>query len=144
MLMRHCPTLDWLSGESQRWLQPVFYLGELALCLERQGVSIELVALPFLRLARHRNHVCKGFCAVVFCLFCIATQRVDTGAERHEKSGFPDAFACVAHVEIAPAFFNFQHIIPTIHPEQALCHKPQCICGLVGGAHMDSQGFGFF
>ena len=136
--MRHCPTLDWLSGESQRWLQPVFYLGELALCLERQGVSIELVALPFFRLAGHGDHIIYRFRAVALGRIRVATQRVDTGAQRREKSGFTDAFTRVLQLQISPLLFNMQDILPTIHPEQALCHKPQCICGLVGGAHMDS------
>ena len=93
MLVRHRAPLNWLPGQFKRWHQPIPDKSELALSLQGQRVSIELIALPLVRLPRHRDHIIKRFFSVGSCLVGIATQRVDTRAQRDEKSGFTYAFA---------------------------------------------------
>ena len=54
--MRHRPKIDGLAGRPDRMFQIVFDKSELALGLERQRLSVELVPLPDLGRAGHRNH----------------------------------------------------------------------------------------
>ena len=55
--MRHRPKIDGLAGSSYRIFQILFDKSELALGLERQGLSVELIPLPDLWRSGHGNHV---------------------------------------------------------------------------------------
>src|SRR3990170_2604794 len=102
MLVRHRAALDRLTGSSAGCLYVLGDQGELALCLHGQGVSIKLVPLPLIRLTGHGDHVIERLFAVGVRSFQVTTQRVDTRAQRDEKSGCPDSFARVAPFELAP------------------------------------------
>jgi hypothetical protein len=55
--MRHRPKIDGLASSPDRMFQILFDKGELALRLQRQRLSVELVPLPDLWRARHGNHI---------------------------------------------------------------------------------------
>lgn len=118
--MRHRAISDRLSGFIPGVLYAFFDQGELALCQARQRPSVELVALPLLRLPTNQHHEVKRLLLVLLSFFYLATQRVDTRAQRDIKSGASDAFARVAPLQIAPFTFDRQDFIPTVQPEQAL------------------------
>jgi hypothetical protein len=54
--MRHRSKIDRLAGSFYRIFQILFDKSELALRLERQRLSVELIPLPDLWRARHGNH----------------------------------------------------------------------------------------
>ena len=56
MVMRHRSKIDRLAGRAQRMFQILFDKGELALRLERQGLSVKLIPLPDLWRSGHGNH----------------------------------------------------------------------------------------
>ena len=56
MVMRHRSKVDGLTRRSQRMFQILFDKGELALRLERQGLSVKLIPLPDLWQSGHGNH----------------------------------------------------------------------------------------
>jgi hypothetical protein len=76
--------------------------GELALSLQRQGVSIELIALPLFRLSGHRDHVIEGLFGIGSGFLRVATQRVDARAQRDEKSGFTYTFTRMLVLQSTP------------------------------------------
>lgn len=49
MIVRHRSKIDGLAGRPDRIFQILFDKGELALSLERQRLSVELIPLPDLR-----------------------------------------------------------------------------------------------
>ncbi len=55
-----------------------------------------MIALPLIGRSRNGDHIVDGFIAIGFCLFVIATQRVDARAERDRESGGTDALARIA------------------------------------------------
>lgn len=114
MVMRHCAPVDRLAGRAQRCLHILPDEGELALCLQRQRLSIKLISLPFFRLAGHGDHVVVRFFPVGLGLLPVATQRVDARAQRDGKSGRSDALACVAPFEPAPFLLQLDYLIPPI------------------------------
>ena len=54
--MRHRPKIDGLASSPDRMFQILFDKGELALRLQRQRLSVELVPLPDLWRAGHGYH----------------------------------------------------------------------------------------
>lgn len=143
MLVRHRAALDRLALQIERWCEISVDLGELALCLHRQRVSIELVALPLLRLAGHRDHVVVRFLGVCVRPVFVATQRVDTRAQRDEESGFTDAFARVMILQVAPLRLQLEDVVPPIHPEQALGLDAECVRHLIDRLDAGGLVFGF-
>ncbi len=93
MVMRHRAALDRLAGFLQCQGEILMEKGELALCLQGQSVSVELVALPIVQQAGHGDHVIVRLFPVGIGSLQVATQRVDTRAERDEKSGLPNSFS---------------------------------------------------
>ena len=54
--MGHRPKIDRLAGSPDHAFQILFDKSELALRLERQGLSVELIPLPDLVRSGHGNH----------------------------------------------------------------------------------------
>lgn len=120
MVMRDRPPLDRLRRSFDGLFQGFFNESELAPCPKRQGSSIALIALPFIRRSRDGDHVVDRFVAIRFGFFDIATQRVDARAQRDRESGRADAFARIAALEIAPALFDLEHLVPVVQSKPAL------------------------
>ena len=106
MVVRNAPALDGLPGAFKGGFDPFGNESELALCLERQGASVKLVALPDLGCSGHGKHVFKRLEAILLGELSVAAQGVDGRTQCHKKAGLADAFARVAAFKIAPFVFE--------------------------------------
>jgi hypothetical protein len=114
MVVCHRSPKDGLASRFKCRCQALSDESELALSLQGQGPSIKLIALPFFWLARHRDQIIVGLLSIDFGSFQVATQRVDTRAQRDIKSGWAGTLARVAPFEIAPPFLHREYLIPSI------------------------------
>src|SRR5215211_3739093 len=112
MVMRHRSKIDGLACSSERMFQILFDKGELALGLERQGLSVELVPLPDLWRSGHGNHEIDRLFAIGFGSSVIASQGIDTSAQCRVKTGRADSLTRVATLELTPFVFQRQNVIP--------------------------------
>ena len=80
VVMRHRAKIDRLAGRPNGIFQILFDEGELALCLQRQGLSVELIPLPDLGRAGHGNHIIDRLFPVGFGCLEIAAQGIDAPA----------------------------------------------------------------
>ena len=114
MVVRHRAAFDRLPGESQRFFQVLFHESELAPCLERQRPSVKLIALPLVGLTGHTDHIVVRFLRVRLGSLRVATQRVDTRAERDKESGLAHALTGIAPLQVAPAFLKREDLVPPV------------------------------
>src|SRR6185295_16707492 len=118
-----------------------FDKSELALRLERQGLSVKLVPLPDLWRTRHGNHEIDRLFPVSLGFIQIASQCMDASTQCGAETGRADALARVTPFKIAPFLFQCDDFIPAVKAKSTLALKPTRGGLLPNGLRFDGQCF---
>ena len=123
--------------------QVLFDKGELALGLEWQRLSVELIPLPELWRSGHGNHEIDRLLAIGSGCIEIPTQRMDASAQGRVETGGSDALTGKPPFEIAPFIFQREHLIPAIQAEGTLALQTDRGGLLANRLGSKGQGFCF-
>src|SRR5262245_34281759 len=104
--------------------QILFHKSELALRLERQRLSVELIPLPDLWRTGHGNHKVDRLFAISPGFIEITSQSMDTSGHCCVETSWADALAWVTSFKLTPFIFQRNDLIPAIQAKGTLALQP--------------------